>query len=57
MSDEKLSKILNMLKGLKFYEWKSIERAINFEFSTMSNRLELTDISRIQKEIELDISH
>ncbi len=57
MSEEKLSKILDLLTGIKFYEWKSIENAVNREFTEMSNRLELTDVSKIQKFAENEIIH
>lgn len=56
MDEAKLFQILELLRGLKFYEWKSIERAVNYEFCSMSNRLELTDISKIQKMIESEIT-
>lgn len=47
MSEEQLEKILKTLVGLRFHEWKSIENAVNMEFSAMFNRLELIDVSRI----------
>ena len=49
MTNEKLSEILNLLTGIKLYEWKSIENAVNREFAESSNRLALTDVSKIQK--------
>lgn len=55
MNEKKLSEILNLLKGLKLYEWKSIENAVNREFAEMSNRLELTDTKKIQKFVENEI--
>lgn len=57
MSEKKLSEILNLLTGIKLYEWKSIENAVNREFEEMSNRLELAETSRIQREIESEIIH
>lgn len=49
MTAEKLNEVLDAVSGLKFCEWKSIEEAVNREFNAMSNRLELTDVSRIKK--------
>ncbi len=57
MEEQKLLEILKLLTGLKLYEWKSIENAVNREFAEMSNRLELTDVSRIQKFVENEIIH
>lgn len=55
MDKEKLSQILSLLSGLKRYEWKTIERAVNYEFAATSNRLELTDTSEIQKTVESEL--
>lgn len=55
MDIERLSEIISALSGLKYYEWKSIERAVNQEFESMSNRLELEDVSKIQKCVEDEI--
>lgn len=52
MEKDKVSEIIPKLVGLKLYEWKSIENAVNREFTEMSNRLELKDASRIQREVE-----
>ncbi len=57
MSEEQLEKVLKTLVGLKFHEWKSIENAVNMEFSAMSNRLELMDVSRIQEKVVNEIIH
>lgn len=57
MSEEKLCEILSLLKGLKFCEWKSIENAVNREFTEAANRLELADISKIQKFVANEIIH
>lgn len=57
MEKDKISQIVQSLVGLKAYEWQAIERAVNKEFASMSNRLELTDITRIQKNIEREIIH
>lgn len=51
MSEQQLKEILKSLVGLRYHEWKSIENAVNMEFSAMYNRLELTDVSKIQKSI------
>jgi hypothetical protein len=52
-----ISKIIESLSGLKHHEWKSIESAVNREFDAMSNRLELTDVSKIQKMVLNEIIH
>lgn len=57
MDKEKVSQTLSLMTGMKYYEWQSIERAVNIEFAAMSNRLELTDVSKIQKTIESEIIH
>ena len=57
MGEDKVSKIILGLSGLKLYEWKSIENAVNREFAEMSNRLELTDASKIQKFVANEIIH
>lgn len=49
MDEKKISEILDVLLGLRFHEWKSIEALVNQEFDEMSNRLVLTDVSKIQK--------
>lgn len=49
MEKTNISKIIESLSGLQLYEWKSIKSAVNREFDAMSNRLELTDVSKIQK--------
>lgn len=57
MEKDKLSEIISKLVGLKLYEWKSIENAVNREFAEMSNRLELTDTSKIRVRVENEIIH
>lgn len=57
MNEQQLEEILKTLAGLKFHEWKTIESAVNMEFSAMSNRLELTDVSKIQRNIVNEIIH
>lgn len=55
LEKEKISGILDALSGLTFHEWKSIESLVNQEFDEMSNRLILTDVSKIQKRAKSDI--
>lgn len=55
MEEKKVSEILDSLLGLRFHEWKSIESLVNQEFDEMSNRLILTDISKIQKKAKSEI--
>lgn len=57
MNEEKIREIILSLSGLKLYEWKSIENAVNREFAEMSNRLELKDVSKIQKFVANEIIH
>lgn len=57
MEKTNISKIIESLSGLQLYEWKSIKSAVNREFDTMSNRLELTDVSKIQKMVLNEIIH
>lgn len=57
MEKTNISKIIESLSGLKRHEWKSIESAVNREFDAMSNRLELTDVSKIQKMVLNEIIH
>ncbi|MCM1219010.1 MAG: hypothetical protein NC548_31395 [Lachnospiraceae bacterium] len=57
MSTERLSEIISALTGLKLYEWKSVEDAVNREFTEMSNRLELTDVSKIQIRLKNELIH
>lgn len=57
MEKDKVSEIISKLVGLKLYEWKSIENAVNREFAEMSNRLELTETSKIQVRVENEIIH
>ena len=57
MEKTNISKIIESLSGLKHHEWKSIESAVNREFDAMSNRLELTDVSKIQKMVLNEIIH
>lgn len=57
LEKEKISGILDALSGLAFHEWKSIESAVNREFDAMSNRLELTDVSKIQKMVLNEMIH
>ncbi|ENZ39271.1 hypothetical protein [Enterocloster bolteae] len=55
MEEKKISEIIDSLSGLRFHEWKSIESLVNQEFDEMSNRLILTDVSKIQKKAKSDI--
>ena len=55
MEEKKVSEILDSLLGLRFHEWKSIESLVNQEFDEMSNRLILTDVSKIQKKAKSEI--
>ncbi len=57
MEKTNISKIIESLSGLKHHEWKSIESAVNREFDAMSNRLELTDVSKIQKMVLNEMIH
>ena len=57
MEKTNISKIIESLSGLQLYEWKSIKSAVNREFDAMSNRLELTDVSKIQKMVLNEIIH
>ncbi len=57
MTEQKLSEITSSLMGLKLYEWKSVEDAVNREFTEMSNRLELTDVSKIQIRLKNELIH
>ncbi len=57
MEKTNISKIIESLSGLKHHEWKSIESAVNREFDAMSNRLELTDVSKIQKMVLNETIH
>lgn len=57
MEKTNISKIIESLSGLQLYEWKSIKSAVNREFDAMSNRLELTDVSKIQKMVLNEMIH
>lgn len=50
-----IEQLTNILHGLKYYEWCKIKVAVDKEYASMSNRLELNDTEALKKLLKLEL--
>ena len=55
MTEEKLNAVVEALTGLKAYEWKKIQKAVQNIFDQKYAKLEINDRKKILTNLKLEI--